>query len=283
MLRFIDPMAPAAWPGGVRQADRAIVTLLLGEEYRTIWERVCRPSWEHYADRFGHDICVITAPLDVSPRAAARSPAWQKLLVLDQPWAQRYERILWLDADILISPRALDIFKYAADPTCIGACGGGEQLSDAEKIAYLNWAWNTELHPSCVRQAWQMYQEASHRDHGLAADVPTLGTGVLVLSPVHHARLLRAIYATDGESRLYEQPAFMQAVAEAGRVQYLDPRFNWSVHEYLVVNGCNDPPTTVEAARRVFMGLAEELERVYFLHFAASMILLRMIADLTEV
>src|SRR6266568_2550732 len=84
----------------------AIVTLLLGRPYQLAWHDLCEPGWRAYADRHGYDILVIDRPLDVTPRAMARSPAWQKCLILQPSVAGEYDRIVWVDADIVINPSA---------------------------------------------------------------------------------------------------------------------------------------------------------------------------------
>src|SRR5437016_2609859 len=87
-------------------ATTAIVTLAIGTRYREQWHRVCEVNWTRYAARHGYDVICLEDPLDTSDRARGRSPAWQKCLILGQPFAARYERIVWVDADILISPTA---------------------------------------------------------------------------------------------------------------------------------------------------------------------------------
>src|SRR6266496_4153810 len=93
----------------------AIVTLLLGRPYWLAWHEVCAPSWRAYAERHGYDIIAIDRPLDVSPRAMARSPAWQKCLVLQPSIAGEYDRIVWLDADIVIKPEGACRYDRSPD------------------------------------------------------------------------------------------------------------------------------------------------------------------------
>ena len=84
----------------------ALVTLTLGDKYQMLWDDVCAPSWRRYAKRHGYDIVVIDQPLDTSARARVRSAAWQKCLVLKPEIAGSYDRVVWLDADIVINPNA---------------------------------------------------------------------------------------------------------------------------------------------------------------------------------
>ena len=73
---------------------KAIVTLAIGEEFAARWREACEENWRAYADRHGYDLICITDPPDDSRRARDRSPSWQKLLLLGQPWSADYERIV---------------------------------------------------------------------------------------------------------------------------------------------------------------------------------------------
>jgi hypothetical protein len=75
--------------------------MTLGRKWDERWRRLCEANWREYADRHGYDLIRIENPLDPSERGRARSPSWQKLLVLEQPFASRYERVVWADADLL--------------------------------------------------------------------------------------------------------------------------------------------------------------------------------------
>ena len=84
----------------------AIVTLAIGQQHHAYWRTYFRASWEAYAAARNYDSFVVTEPLDSSTLAGSRSPAWQKCLVLSQPFAASYRQIVLLDCDILINPSA---------------------------------------------------------------------------------------------------------------------------------------------------------------------------------
>ena len=75
---------------------QALVTLVVGERYQSLWRRYARDTWLSYAQTHGLDVVVLDQPLDTSQRARDRSPAWQKLLILSQDFAKDYERIVWV-------------------------------------------------------------------------------------------------------------------------------------------------------------------------------------------
>jgi hypothetical protein len=85
---------------------KAIVTLVVGAKHLSLWNAHARPSWEHYARRHGYRMLVFDQLLDASPLGAQRSPAWQKLLVLGRQELKAFDRVLWLDCDIVISDSA---------------------------------------------------------------------------------------------------------------------------------------------------------------------------------
>ena len=90
---------------------KAIVTLVVGPAYAERFERLCRKNWAAYAERHGYDVIVIRDPLDASARAANRSPAWQKCLILGIPEVFAYDRVVWVDSDIYLNPAAPSIVE----------------------------------------------------------------------------------------------------------------------------------------------------------------------------
>lgn len=81
-----------------------LVTLTLGDESQNMWTDVFSPSWHIYAERNGYDVIQILDPLDKS--SDVKPPSWQKLLVLRNPSVAKYDQIIWMDHDMLISPFA---------------------------------------------------------------------------------------------------------------------------------------------------------------------------------
>jgi hypothetical protein len=82
---------------------KAIVTIAIGERYSQMFHLVCQNNWMEYCDRFSYDLILISDSLDKSERAKLRSVAWQKLLILSQEWASEYDRIVWVDVDVIMN------------------------------------------------------------------------------------------------------------------------------------------------------------------------------------
>ncbi|GAB6181516.1 hypothetical protein JCM14036_28350 [Desulfotomaculum defluvii] len=207
---------------------KAIVTLALGEKYVHIWDQLCKENWQIYAEKYGYDLICLKQPLDQSPRAQKRSPAWQKCLVLNQPWAESYDRIVWVDADILINVNAPDITQ-------------GVPL---EKVGVVDeWAWPTpEIYRSTThRRAFQYWTEIGanpiinhtpeewYANYGLPPKYSqVVQTGVMVMSPKYHNEVLKMVYDQyeDKPYLLYEMRPLSFELLENNLVHWLDIRFN---------------------------------------------------------
>jgi hypothetical protein len=271
MLHVLDGAAgrASAVPAEHR---RAIVTLTIGDAYRGPWEKLCRTSWLSYGARHGYDIVQITGKLDTSRLAEARSPAWQKCLVLDQPWAAHYERIVFMDCDIVITGLAPDVTDSVPDPTRIGVCTSGGQMSGAERHIHLERTNGTVLDPLDADPAWQRHISFQFRCAGIDTDrAPMLNTGVLVLSPAHHGPLLREVY---------EQPALSYAIWQRGLQAPLSARYNWSMYEARTLRFPPEPGVLISPReqREVLVFIHEEMEKAYFLHFCGYMGMLRVLS-----
>jgi hypothetical protein len=251
----------------------AIVTIAVGAAYSARWQAHCQPGWQRYAERHGFQLIVIDAPLDQTPRAAARSVAWQKCLVLRPDIGGNYDRVIWVDSDILINDRAPSIAE-------------GVPL---EKIGA------TDEHqfpsPQLRRQMFMaLTQEAKAVNPGLAKTFATyldpadwhaawglprsgrsiVQTGVLVLSPRHHRELLEHVYYGyedhGGEPMNYEMRPLSFEIQKQGLLHVLDSRFN-ALLIFLIMQRQMElrrpmlPDECATLVRLVF-------DQAYFLHLA---------------
>lgn len=253
------------------QNNKAIVTLTLGKTYQSFWERLCRANWEEYARRNDYDVIALSEPLDPSPHAAKRQLSWQKCLILSQPFSARYERIVWLDADILINPDAPDI-SVGVPLDKVGATDEFSTPSRADhqialKKLYSFWeSIGAKYYPSET-------PEKFYGAYGLPATFDrVVQAGVLVISPEHHREALEEVYfkyfERDAPRGLAEMRALSFHLQEADMVHWLDYRFNnlWLV--YLALNApflLTDPenPALPEVAHRAF-------QDSFILHFAGN-------------
>lgn len=216
---------------------QAIVTLVLGEKYLNCWKRDCEENWQTYAQKHGYDVICLDQPLDQSQRAAQRSPSWQKCLILSQGFASDYERIIWVDSDIVINTTAapsitdnlpiekvgaVELFTYSKQAGTYGA----------EALKRMSEYWQRAIPNTAAQDYYKQYGFAQSFDTVVQA-------GVLALSPVHHRNVLEKIYyqyeEKGGAEWHYEMRPLSYELLMARMVHWLDPRFNllWADHLFL--------------------------------------------------
>lgn len=253
--------------------DRALVSIVIGDEYMRVWSAVCRASWEAYAAAHGYDLIVIDRPFD-PPDAARRSPAWQKCLILDQPWSARYRRVVWLDADIIANPAAPDIAD-AAPEEMVGATLVQDQLSASQKHILMEKTFHLKCPPQHAEEVWGAVQNKVYRDNGIETDrVDMAATGVMVLTPRLHSEVLRDTYGETQRSRAYEQPYLSIRLLERRLFHKISPRWNWGVWDSLMLHHRDQAnrPMSMD----YFKGMVRsELDNAYFLHFYQTYFLLK--------
>jgi hypothetical protein len=213
---------------------KAMVTLAIGADYLARWQRCCERGWRAYAKRHGYDLLVWGAPLDNGDRARKRSAAWQKCLVPGREEVARYDRVLWLDADIIVNPNAPDI----CDGVPLDAIGATDEhafptlelhqqivrnfvdgftRAGRPDIAEL---WRCFLSPQRYYESWGLPAVFSH----------IVQTGVLIFSPDLHRHIFEFVYARyedkGGPAWNHEMRPLSYEIQKASRVYWLDQNFD---------------------------------------------------------
>lgn len=199
-----------------------------------MFERYCRTNWQEYADKFDYDLIVIKESLDNSERAKLRSPAWQKLLICSQDWSKKYERIVWIDTDIIINNKnAYDICSGVP----IEKIGAVESYSiptrDLHQISlqrlYDNWKSNG------VKYIDNITPESYYINRGIPGKGldRVVQTGSFVCSPKYHKEIFELIYNnyedTHGAEWNYEMPAMSYELVKNEMVYWISSSFNFCV------------------------------------------------------
>jgi hypothetical protein len=249
----------------------AIVTLTLGDNYRTHWSEICAPNWREYAKRHGYELVVFDRPLDTSPRAQMRSPAWQKCLVLRPEFAGGYDRVVWLDADILVNAHAPPIAD-GVPPEKIGAIDESVFPTREKNRDY--WNLIAAEHPDSAATLELCRSALDPRDWHAFWGLPHRGnhivqTGVLVLSPSRHRELLEHVYyryEDKGAAAFnYEMRPLSFEIQERDLAWWIDRRFNALLPFLLLLDNARQPiRTEAELVATIRSHMAEN----YFLHFA---------------
>ncbi|MFB2969972.1 tetratricopeptide repeat protein [Aerosakkonema sp. BLCC-F183] len=220
--------------------SKAIVTLAIGEKYLQLWQSFAQDNWQKYADKYGYDLICIDTPLDTSERAQARSPAWQKCLILSQEFSQHYERIVWIDSDILIN---------TSNAPCIVE---GVPLEKVGSVDY--WSSPTpELLAQTLKREYNYWEslgipftkDYTAKDYYINYGLPShfdkiVQTGVMVLSPHYHRKILETAYfgyEEKGRSEWhYEMRPLSYELLKADCVHWIDHRFNLCFYPYVILH-----------------------------------------------
>ena len=169
----------------------AICTLVVGERFEKLFDEFSRTSWERYCATHGYKLFIFRKPFANLPD---KSFAWQKLFLLEQPELQSFDKIIWLDADIIIAENApaLDV--------------------PPGKLGYV-----TETPFTGSVESWYAL-------FSLPPAPEIVQTGVLCLEPAHRPLLRQALAYP--ETGMYEMPALSWCISQAGIGYHLDARFN---------------------------------------------------------
>jgi hypothetical protein len=248
----------------------AIVTLTVGENCLNYWKRYCQANWSAYASRHGFDLIQLAQPLDTSARAGLRSPSWQKCLILSQDFSRNYQRIVWIDADVVINPRAPSILDGVPDDK-VGAVISGAYILDDLKPLLLERLRGKSYPTGPARPLWEADQRTYYALFGLDDGLSDIVQGgVLVLTPDVHAPLLEKVYHADyPDHGTYEQIPLSHTLQRANQFHALDSRFNTVFYERMLVHY----PYLAQGSGEAYDLLARhavwtEFANSFLLHFA---------------
>jgi len=251
----------------------AIVTLAIGGKYHDRWRAYCERGWTSYAAKHGFDLIVIDKPLDDTWRAAARSPAWQKCLILRPDIAGSYDRIIWLDSDILINANSPSVIE-GVSPEKIGATDMHTFPSVEEfRHMFTLLMQMAQSANSGVAKTWQTYLDPA--DWHAAWGLPRWGrsivqTGVLVLCPRYHRALLENVYFSyedrGGEPMNYENRPLSFEIQKHNLLHVLDNRFN-TLLLFLIMKKQMDVRRALMPSECAEL-LKSTFDHGYFLHLA---------------
>lgn len=218
-----------------QRKDKCIVTLLIGDYYQALWEKLFADTWYRYAEKHGYDIITIKDYIDPDHAEKKRSPHWQKCLILEHPEVKQYKRAVWIDSDILINyHRAPCIVSQTDEPGKVGAVSYAAFNTPTPKLRANRQDRHFEYSVKFGGgDAYGLGRAPEPRDIYRAIGFDTtiddvVNTGVLVFDTDTHAGVLRDVYETHKESRLslFENIPLSMELLRRGLVQFIDPRFN---------------------------------------------------------
>ncbi len=205
---------------------KAIVTIAVGKRFERMVRDYCLTNWKLYADKHGYDLIIIDKPLDEEDD---RCVAWQKCLVCSQDWSQKYDRIVWIDTDIVINPNSPDIIDGVPEDK-IGAVDEfsfptRQEYDIALSRMYQHWE-NLGYNPTINYGAKTYY-----KNFGIECDFEeVVQTGVMVFNPKVHREVLEHVYYNYEEKGLnYEMRPLSYEILNNNFEFWLDKRFNMHI------------------------------------------------------
>jgi len=199
----------------------AIATVVIGDSYRRHYERTFLPSVQRYAGANGYDLLLFDRFLCAPEWQHPSTIAFTKLLIPFQPEMQRFDRLLVLDADMLMN-KSTPPFTDVELNGGIGVVDEWSQLSSTERLEYQqSHGWETT--PA-------QYYELAGFD--LRTDV-VLNSGMFICCPATHRDFFAgvsqrhlAVYLGHPRGFHYEQSAFGYELQRAGLAQLLPAAWN---------------------------------------------------------
>ena len=221
-------------------ASRALVTLSLGT--RPFLHHT-RPLMEAYATRVGAAFHIVDTREHPSLQAAVaigkESMRFLKLPLLAY-YLQRYDRVLYLDDDVIIGPAMADL--YAAVPC--DALGATVEQHKPQSWHAMHWRSACSLYgivtTECEPKRWRLFN-----------------SGVMMLSRRAHGRLLSDWRRDEAklQCRVLCDQLYLNALVRREQVTLRDlgAPFNYvgsELRRALVTTGSASPPSSAEMARR---------------------------------
>jgi len=229
-----------------------LVAIAIGDRYLQHYNSIFRPSHEAYAKKCGYEFKVVTDYLDPQFRSK-EAITFNKILVCSQPWSNNYDYIIVVDADILINPNS---------PPVNSAYVYGNKIGMVDEYSQPTPAIHREI------QIYNGFEETATDYYMLHAKrhIKTehiLNTGLMVLQPAHHKKLLEEIYnkysrgAVESKSGYhYEQSCVGYSIQLENAYFIMDNKWNaiWCLESIMGNTTLND-----------------FVKRNYFTHFVGNM------------
>jgi glycosyl transferase family 8/glycosyl transferase family 9 (putative heptosyltransferase) len=174
---------------------RAIITLSIGEHYQKI-AQITHPTLKRYADKIGADFVVIS-----ERKISQTTPHWEKFQILD--FLNKYDRILYLDTDILIRKNCPDLFDIVPE----------------DELGIYNEAPFVPSRDYAIARIAEQYEVNDFKWDG-----KYYNTGVMVISKCH-----RSLFRKPEKEifNFYEQSFInMQIQRQKPKIHELDYKFN---------------------------------------------------------
>lgn len=252
---------------------KALVTIAVGKRFEKMVRNYCLTNWKLYAEKYDYELIIIDKALDEND---TRCVAWQKCLVLSQDWSKKYDRIVWLDTDIVINPNSPDVIDGVPEDK-IGAV---DEFSFPTKQEY-------EIALSRMYKHWENLGynpvinyggPAYYKSYGIECDFEeVVQTGVMVFNPKLHREVLEHIYYNYEDRGLnYEMRPMSYEIIKNNLQHWIDKRFNMHIqflkalyYPYLLELDTQKPSWMCKK-EILKLNIEAIFKNSYFLHFTGA-------------
>jgi len=233
----------------------AIITLVIGEECTSNYNKFCKKSFEEYAKKHNFDLIELDYLID---KDTNKHIAWQKLLIGTLDILKKYEILIWIDADIVINVENAPNILNGIPKHCVGAVKYHPLLS--QSLFYT--AYSRMSNGLSVPE----FNLKLLRKHNLEITPRCLiNSGVLVIPKSAYNILENTYYKYEEiKNNDHQEQVFLSyELYTNGVTCFIDDRFNAVWYEF------KQGPYFFNCSKQADKQLIQKvLSEVYFLHFA---------------
>jgi len=216
---------------------KALVTLAIGERYVAEFENQVQRGWQSYAKRHGYDVFVLTEMIDKNCDLNRKSIHWQKLLVGLVPEIRDYDRVVWMDTDIIINPRTAPCIVSQMTGEKIGVADYRLEITPVEGVDERYYVLDQLFRRNAKKIDVPNFNMADlYRSLGYRKPADRyINTGVFVFEPRRHNDFLAECYAKyddDSADGSFENIPFSYELQAGNMAEYIDERFNMAWSKY---------------------------------------------------
>lgn len=199
-----------------------LVTVVIGEPYLERYKALFYENHRTYASKYNYDFIVVTDFLDPQNKHPSFI-SLQKSLVCSQSFSNKYDQIIYIDADVLFNNKiATPLHLEVKDQNKVSIANEYSQPSTPERL---------KIQKS---NGWEPDASSYYKLAGLSLETNiVLNTGVMIFNPKIHNRILEDAYAFGVQSGLnhprgfhYEQAIIGYALQKNNCFELLQNHWN---------------------------------------------------------
>jgi hypothetical protein len=238
-----------------------LITIAIGPQYVQLYNFFFRKSHENYAKKHNYDFKIITDFISSETKYPIKHNgliSFNKILVCSQDFSEKYDYIIFIDADIIINKNAPALHDYYNWGDKIGIIDEYSQPTNELRIKL---------------QKLNGWEDSANKYYKLAGlDIETtklLNTGVLVMQPKIHSVFLKSIYEKYAEIAVnhsrgfhFEQSCIGYELQKNNKALIIDNKWNavWTLYRDVNWYSNNENMSALQQA----------YEDHFFLHFAGK-------------